>query len=260
MGKKSVGNFTVTENIRLNETNFLIRLKSPGTLPEFRPGQFVNVDINNCSEIFLRRPFSVFEADYNNQTISLIVKILGRGSNKLTQVAPGDVLSLIYPLGRHFTYPSEGERILAVGGGSGLAPMLFLAKESGLPPENVDVLIGARTASDHIDANRYSNYGNLYHTTEDGSSGFRGLVTQHPVFKENLKKYDRIYACGPDGMMKAVAKEARKAGVFCEVSLENLMACGFGVCLCCIEPTHHGNICVCTEGPVFNINDLKWPI
>jgi dihydroorotate dehydrogenase electron transfer subunit len=97
-------------------------------------------------------------------------------------------------------------------------------------------------------------------TTEDGTLGFRGLVTQHPIFAHDLKKYNRIYACGPDGMMKAIAKEAKKAGVECEVSLENLMACGFGVCLCCIEPTVNGNVCVCTEGPVFNINDLKWPI
>jgi dihydroorotate dehydrogenase electron transfer subunit len=260
MGNKSVGDFIVAENIRLNDTNFLLKLQSKDPIPEIRPGQFVNIDIAGCKEIFLRRPFSIFEADYNNQTVSLIVKILGRGSKKLTEIRPGEVLSLIYPLGRHFTYPQPGERILAVGGGSGLAPMLFLAKESGLPPENVDILIGARSASDHIDAASYSRYGNLYHTTEDGTLGFRGLVTQHPIFADDLKKYNRIYACGPDGMMKAIAKEAKKAGVECEVSLENLMACGFGVCLCCIEPTVNGNVCVCTEGPVFNINDLKWPI
>jgi dihydroorotate dehydrogenase electron transfer subunit len=260
MGKKSVGDFIVAENIQLNETNFLLKLQAQEPLPEIRPGQFVNIDISNCKEIFLRRPFSIFEADYNNQTISLIVKILGRGSKKLTEVRPGEVLSLIYPLGRHFTYPLPGERILAVGGGSGLAPMLFLAKESGLPPQDVDILIGARSASDHVDAAAYSNYGTLHYTTEDGTMGFRGLVTQHPIFADHLDKYTKIYACGPDGMMKAIAKEAKKAGVECEVSLENLMACGFGVCLCCIEPTVKGNVCICTEGPVFNIKDLKWPI
>jgi dihydroorotate dehydrogenase electron transfer subunit len=156
MGKKSVGDFIVSENIRLNNTNFLLILQSPVALPEIRPGQFVNIDIVTSKEIFLRRPFSIFEVDYTKQTVSLIVKILGRGSKKLTEIRPGEVLSLIYPLGRHFTYPQPGERILAVGGGSGLAPMLFLAKESGLPPENVDILIGARSASDHIDAASYS--------------------------------------------------------------------------------------------------------
>jgi dihydroorotate dehydrogenase electron transfer subunit len=260
MGKKTVSDFVVTENIQLNDTNFLLRLKAPDPLPEIKPGQFVNIEINDSSEVFLRRPFSVFEIDYNKNILSVIIKILGRGSKKLTQSKPGETISLIYPLGRHFTFPLKGEKILAIGGGSGLAPMLFLAKESGLEPDNVDIIIGARSASDHVGLDEYSNYGKLHFTTEDGTLGAKGFVTHHPVFINQLANYDKVYACGPEGMMKAVAKEARKAGVFCEVSLENLMACGFGVCLCCIEPTVKGNLCVCTEGPVFNINDLKWQI
>lgn len=260
MGNKSVADFIVTENIPLNGTNYLIRLKAPGPLPVIKPGQFVNIDIKNASEIFLRRPFSVFEVDYNENKLSVIVKILGRGSRKLTEIKPGEKLSLIYPLGKPFTYPVSGEKILTVGGGSGLAPMLFLAKESGLPPENVDIIIGARSASDHIDTTLYSPYGNIHYTTEDGTLGTKGFVTHHAILKNQISSYTKIYACGPLGMMKAVAEQAKKAGVFCEVSLENLMACGFGVCLCCIEPTVNGNLCVCTEGPVFNINDLKWPI
>lgn len=260
MGNKTVSDFIVTENIKLNETNYLLRLKAPDPLPIIKPGQFVNIEVKNTSEIFLRRPFSVFEMDYNKNILSVIIKILGRGSKKLTEVKAGDTISLIYPLGRHFTYPVKGERILAVGGGSGLAPMLFLAKESGLPAENVDLIIGARSAADHIDVKDYNQYGSINFTTEDGTLGTKGFVTHHPLFTDNLKNYDKVYACGPEGMMKAVAREARKAGVQCEVSLENLMACGFGVCLCCIEPTVKGNLCVCTEGPVFNINELKWQI
>lgn len=260
MGKKLVSDFLVLDNIPLNSSNFLIKLEAPAALPRIFPGQFVNVDIENSKEIFLRRPFSVFEVDYNENTLSLIVKILGRGSKKLTEITPGEKLSLVYPLGKHFTYPAKTDRILAVGGGSGLAPMLYLAKESGLPTDNVDIIIGARSASDHVDTGSYTKYGNIHLTTEDGSAGIKGFVTDHPLLKNELKKYDKIYACGPDGMMKAVAGLAKNAGVFCEVSLENLMACGFGVCLCCIEPTVKGNLCVCTEGPVFNINDLKWQI
>ena len=260
MGNKSVNDFVVTENIELNETNYLIRLQAPTALPVIKPGQFVNIEVSNSSEIFLRRPFSVFEVDYDNNILSVIIKILGRGSKRLTESKPGDTLSLVYPLGRHFTYPEPGDRILAIGGGSGLAPMLFLARESGLHAGNVDILIGARSESDHVNMDSYSKYGRMHYTSEDGSRGTKGFVIHHPVFAENLQMYDKVYACGPDGMMKAVAREAKKAGVFCEVSLENLMACGFGVCLCCIEPTVRGNICVCTEGPVFNINELKWQI
>lgn len=260
MGKKTVSDFVVTQNIKLNATNYLLRLQAPSSLPEFKPGQFVNIEVPNSSEVFLRRPFSVFEVDYEHNILSIIIKILGRGSRKLTEAQPGDVISLIYPLGRGFTYPGKNERIMVIGGGSGLAPMLFLAREAGIDPGRVDILLGARSADDHVNMDSYSKYGNMHFTTEDGSKGTKGFVIHHPVFTDNLKKYDKIYACGPDGMMKAVAREAKKAGVYCEVSLENLMACGFGVCLCCIEPTHKGNVCVCTEGPVFNINELKWQI
>jgi len=256
--KKEVRKLMVTQNIALNSTNFLIKLNSSEPLPEFKPGQFVNIEIKNSNEIFLRRPFSIFEVDYKENTISLIVKILGRGSKKLTEISIGESLSFIFPLGKGFTYPNPKDKILLVGGGSGVAPMLFLAKESGLNRENVSLLLGARTKEDHIAVHNYTKYGNIYFASEDGSLGEKGYVTQHSVFLNNLNNYDKIYACGPDAMMKAVAKEAKQKNVFCEVSLENLMACGFGVCLCCIEPTRKGNLCVCTEGPVFNINDLKW--
>jgi dihydroorotate dehydrogenase electron transfer subunit len=258
MRKKFVADFKVVENRTLNSTNFLIKVKSDSPLPEIKPGQFVNVEIKEATEIFLRRPFSIFEVNYAENTLSMIIKILGRGSNVLTKIKVGDSISLVYPLGKGFSYPEKTDRILLIGGGSGVAPMLFLSKESGLNKENVDILLGARSKEDHVDVNEYSAYANLHYASEDGSLGEKGFVTQHSVFTTNLKAYNKIYACGPDGMMRAIAKEAKTAGVFCEVSLENLMACGFGVCLCCIEPTNKGNQCVCTDGPVFNINDLKW--
>lgn len=260
MGNKTVANFTVIENTALNPTNFLIRLKASYTLPKIHPGQFVNIEVKNTSEIFLRRPFSVFEVDYENNVLSIIIKILGRGSLKLTELKVNDQVSLVLPLGKGFTYPEKNDKILLVGGGSGVAPMLFLAKQSKLPVKNVDIILGARTSNDQINAKQYARFGGLHFTTEDGSMGSKGFVTHHPIFKNKLSEYTKIYACGPDAMMKAVAREAKKADIFCEVSLENLMACGFGVCLCCIEPTTKGNLCVCTEGPVFNINELKWQI
>jgi len=258
MNKKAVSNFIVVENKALNSTNYLIQLASTEPLPEITPGQFVNVEIKNSNEIFLRRPFSIFDVDYTKNTISLIVKILGRGSKKLTQISKDEELSIVYPLGKGFSIPDKHEKVLMIGGGSGVAPILFLAKKSHLQPDNIDILIGARSASDHINVENYSKYGKFHFTTEDGSLGVKGFVIHHPVFSDELQKYDKIYTCGPDAMMKAVAREASNHNIFCEVSLENLMACGFGVCLCCIEPTIKGNLCVCTEGPVFNINDLKW--
>jgi len=256
--KKTVNDFLLLENKQLNKDNFQLLLQSPVPVSDIFPGQFINVEIKEASEIFLRRPFSILDIDYQKQTISLLVKILGRGSKKLTEAIAGQTINAIFPLGKSFTLPDKSDRILLIGGGSGVAPMLFLAKICRLDPTNVSVLIGARSVSDHIDVSSYRNYGQFYFTTEDGSLGEKGFVTNHPVFSERLDQFDKIYTCGPDLMMKAIGRIAIEKEIFCEVSLENLMACGFGVCLCCVEDTKAGHKCVCTDGPVFNVNDLKW--
>jgi dihydroorotate dehydrogenase electron transfer subunit len=256
--KKTVIDLLLLENKQLNKDNFLLKLQSPVPVSDIFPGQFVNVEIKDAQEIFLRRPFSVLDVDYQAQTISLLVKILGRGSKKLTEALPGVQISTILPLGKSFTLPEKDDHILLIGGGSGVAPMLFLAKLCGLDPENVHVLIGARSITDHIDIEEYKPFGNFYFTTEDGSLGEKGYVTNHPVFTNKLNEFTKIYTCGPDLMMKAIGRIALENKLFCEVSLENMMACGFGVCLCCVEDTKAGHKCVCTDGPVFNVNDLKW--
>lgn len=256
--KKSVLNFLLIENKQLNNDNFCLILQSPVSLDHIFPGQFLNVEIKEASEIFLRRPFSILDVDYQKNTISLLVKILGRGSKKLTESRPGQIISAIFPLGRSFTLPQKDDRILLVGGGSGVAPMLFLSKISGITPSQVSVLIGARSAKDHIDVSEYRAYGQFFFTTEDGTLGEKGYVTNHPLFTNDLNSFDKIYTCGPDPMMKAIGRKAIEQNIFCEVSLENMMACGFGVCLCCVQDTKAGHKCVCTDGPVFNVNDLKW--
>jgi len=256
--KKTVIDFLLLENKQLNKDNFLLILQSPVSFSDIFPGQFINVEIKEATEIFLRRPFSVLDVDYEKRTISLLVKILGRGSRKLTEAKVGQTISAIFPLGKSFTLPDKNDRILLIGGGSGVAPMLFLSKICGLDPANVTVLIGARSLSDHIDITAHQSYGNFFFTTEDGSLGEKGYVTNHPVFTEKLTQFSKIYTCGPELMMKSIGSKAIEKNIFCEVSLENMMACGFGVCLCCVEDTKAGHKCVCTDGPVFNVNDLKW--
>ena len=136
--------------------------------------------------------------------------------------------------------------------------MLYLGeslKKVGFTPV---FLLGARSESDILQCDDFEKYGLVYVTTEDGSMGEKGWVTQHSILKK--KTFGQIYTCGPKPMMMAVAKYAKTVGTPCEVSLENRMACGFGVCLCCVERTTEGNVCTCTEGPVFNINQLTWQI
>ncbi len=256
--KKTVIDFLLLENKQLNKDNFRLILKSPVFLSDIFPGQFTNVEIRQAKEIFLRRPFSVLDVNYEEQTVSLLVKILGRGSKKLTETPVGQRVSAIFPLGKSFTLPDKNDKILLIGGGSGVAPMLFLSKICGLNPDQVHILIGARSKNDHIDISDYKSFGQFHFATEDGSLGEKGYVTNHSVFTDQIDQFDKIYTCGPDLMMKAIGKVAIDKNIFCEVSLENMMACGFGVCLCCVEDTKAGHKCVCTDGPVFNVNDLKW--
>jgi dihydroorotate dehydrogenase electron transfer subunit len=168
-------------------------------------------------------------------------------------------VNIIYPLGNQFYIPEKGN-VLIVGGGSGIAPFILLGKELQKNNVSMTFLLGGRESRDILLTDHFRQYGEILVTTEDGSMGIKGMVTDHPVFMMDPFPFTMIYACGPEPMMKAVAGLSHRKGVPCEVSLENLMACGFGVCLCCIVETTEGNLCACTEGPVFNTQRLKWPI
>jgi dihydroorotate dehydrogenase electron transfer subunit len=139
----------------------------------------------------------------------------------------------------------------------GVAPLLYLGatlKEQGTAPT---FLLGGRSAKDVLLLDEFQKYGRVLVTTEDATMGEKGFVTNHSVLNES---FSQIYTCGPTPMMKAVARYATEKGIECEASLENMMACGLGACLCCVEKTKDGNVCVCKEGPVFNIKQLLWQI
>ena len=153
---------------------------------------------------------------------------------------------------------STGKRYLLVGGGVGVAPLLYLGKVLCGSGIDVTFLLGARTRGDLLMSEKFAKYGRVLVTTEDGSMGEKGFVTNHSVLAQ--ERFDMIQCCGPTPMMKAVARYASTEAIDCEVSLENLMACGLGACLCCVEKTVDGNLCVCKDGPVFNIKRLLWQI
>jgi dihydroorotate dehydrogenase electron transfer subunit len=246
----------INDNTQLNKDFFILELLSDLILPEILPGQFVQVRIDGSPKTFLRRPFSIHDVDYNKNTLKLLIQIAGEGTRTLSRLRKGEILNLIVPLGNSFSLPPEGEKTLLVGGGCGVAPLLFLAKYLKLNGCEFDILMGFRNKDRLIEYNEYKKLARVFLTTEDGSEGERGFVTDHPVMAE--RNYSRIYCCGPEPMMKAVAEYSGRHEIHCEVSLENLMACGIGVCLCCVVNTSSGYVCSCTEGPVFNINNLKW--
>lgn len=255
--EKRIENLKVKKNIKLNSDSFVLVLESEKGIPAILPGQFAQLKVDRTPEVFLRRPFSIHDVDVVDSTISIFIKIIGKGTQALSDLKVGDLIDTIYPLGNSFSKPF-GDRVLFVGGGSGVAPFLFFAKELnkiGLFP---DILLGARSAEQIVLTHEFNKYGKVLITTEDGSLGEKGFVTNHSALNSGKPAYDFIYTCGPEPMMKAIGSLAMSYNISCEASLENLMACGFGVCLCCVTPTIEGNLCVCTEGPVFNVNHLKW--
>lgn len=244
------------DNKKLTEEFFILTLQSYGILPEIRPGQFAEIKIEGSQDTFLRRPFSIHDVNYSENRIKILVQIAGKGTKVLSELKNGSDADIIYPLGNSFNLPSSGKKVLLVGGGCGIAPLLFLAKYLKNNDIIPDILIGFRNRERIIEYEDYASLGNLFITTEDGSVGVKGFVTQHPSL--SAKNYDKVYCCGPEQMMKAVARICINNGTECEVSLENLMGCGIGACLCCVVETVKGNVCTCTDGPVFNIKDLKW--
>ncbi len=257
--KRFIDEFEVIGNRRINQEYVILTLKHPGKLPDMLPGQFAEVKANNAPDSFLRRPISIHDIDMANNLIKLLIREVGEGTKSIGQTQVGNHLSLVYPLGNGFSMPASKEaKLLLVGGGCGIAPMLFLGrvlKSNGYKPE---FLFGARNASGLLELDEFNLLGKVYTTTEDGSHGTKGYVIHSPVMRTLNPDIDLIYTCGPDAMMRVVAKYAREHGILCEVSLENTMACGIGVCLCCVTDTVDGHQCVCTEGPIFDSKKLKW--
>ena len=252
---KQIADFKLVEKQEYGRS-VLLRLRSEQPLPDIAPGQFVQVRIDGSPSTYLRRPISIHDVDFQQNEIALLVQQVGEGTRRLSAANVGDIINMVLPMGNGFSLPEKAEKVLLVGGGIGIAPLYYFAKvlnEKGIRPI---LLLGGKTKTDLIRSEDYQQFGETFVTTEDGSLGEKGFVTMHSMWQK--QSFEKIYVCGPKPMMKAVAKLAAEKNVWCEVSLENLMACGLGACLCCVEDTVDGHVCVCKEGPVFNTRRLKW--
>lgn len=257
--KKYILDLTVNSVEALSDKHVLIKLTDDKPLPEMLPGQFVEVRVDNSPSTFLRRPISINNVDYDRNELWLLVAAVGDGTRQLQKLQKGDRLNCMLPLGNSFTMPTDcTQKVLLVGGGVGVAPLLYFGKRIKAMGGEPTFLLGARSAKDVLERELFEQVGRVLITTEDGSEGEKGFVTNHSVLAQ--EHFDRISTCGPKPMMMAVARYAFKNDIECEVSLENKMACGVGACLCCVEKTVEGNKCVCKEGPVMNIKKLTWQI
>ncbi|MBP5135079.1 MAG: dihydroorotate dehydrogenase electron transfer subunit [Paludibacteraceae bacterium] len=254
---KHILDLTLKDSRFLNARNILMKFTADEPLPDMKPGQFVEAKVEGEPKVFLRRPISIHYVDEEKNELWLLVQTVGNGTHQMAKLRPGETMNFVLPLGdRGFDCEKRNQRLLLVGGGVGVAPLLYLAKALKEKGNQITYLLGGRTKADLMQLDEFSKYGEVLVTTEDGSEGEKGFVTQHSVLNDN--KFDYIYTCGPTPMMKAVADYAKKSATPCEVSLENKMACGLGACLCCVTDTKHGHECVCQKGAVFDINDLNW--
>ena len=269
MMKKYITDFRVVANEQLSERLFVLRLTPAdgSKIAECRAGQFAELRVDDEPKVFLRHPISIHRVDRVYNELWLLIQRAGNGTNKLAELRARDLLNIVYPLGNGFSMEeAENKRYLLIGGGVGVAPLLETGYQLVEKGAQVSFLLGGKSCADIAQVAQFRKVGKVYITSEDGSTieGLdcqKGFATQHSVLKEN--SFDAIRVCGPGPMMKAVAKvvsnwKQNELPHFCEVSLENKMACGLGVCLCCVEDTKDGHKCVCSEGPVFDINDLKW--
>lgn len=254
---------TLLEKKDLSDRYFLMVMSRPPGFENPGPGTFIHLLVPGEKRFFLRRPFSILGCD--ESTISLIIVEKGLGTRVLRQVSVGTELDFIGPLGSSFP-KMPGKRVLAVGGGVGLAPLYYyVAANMGGDGDEYRLLYGARTKSDlFLDDFDWSVKGACGFATDDGTYGFSGNVVK--LAEREIERQDRpvdvIFSCGPTPMLRALVEVASSKGIPHCVSLENRMACGVGACRSCVVPvTANGDAVyrtVCKDGPVFDAEVIVW--
>lgn len=260
----------VTRNDDLGQGNFLVEFSAPAATEGMVAGQFFMIGIPGA-ETLLRRPYSVCGlpgtfAGRPADAVQVLYRVIGRGTSLLGSLKAGAEITVLGPLGRGFTLPEPGVLPVFVAGGIGSAPFPALAAALRERAERPVMVYGARSAGDLPLRDWFAEAcASLTLTTEDGSAGRRGLVTE--PLAELLRERDpaaiKVYACGPEPMLRAVGRLTLEAGAACELAMEAHMACGFGVCLGCVVPTRRpdgtvGYDRVCVEGPCMAAETIAW--
>ncbi|MCD6306214.1 MAG: dihydroorotate dehydrogenase electron transfer subunit [Deltaproteobacteria bacterium] len=240
---------------------FLMGLKSPEMRAAAVPGQFVMIRVRQAMDPLLRRPFSICRAD--GDLILVLYRVVGRGTEILSEMRQGDSLDVMGPLGRGFGHPPDGRRAILTAGGMGIAPLLFLGDSVGFLGCNL--LAGFASSDQVIGPDRVGLLNvEMSVATDDGTLGRQGTVAD--LMEEHLSHMDpepgMVFACGPIPMLKAIAAIAMRRDIPCQVSLETTMACGLGACQgCAVKASGRRDRSywhVCREGPVFDARDLDW--
>jgi len=258
----------VLENRSEGAKNHRLSLRVPGW-PGSQPGQFAMLSAGACTAVertdpLLPRPMAIYRSwgQADGADLEFLYKVVGRGTGLLALAEPGQTVRLVGPLGRGFPIGVEAGRgrAILVGGGTGIASLYELAGRLLGAGAQVDVVLGARSAIDLMGRDDFESLGAPLHlATEDGSAGQRGMIGAPLEALLAEAREATVFSCGPTAMMRHCAELSAKHGARCIVSLENPMACGFGVCQGCAAPlTRGGYALVCREGPVFDASEVAW--
>ena len=240
----------------------LLVMAAPSIAPKVQPGQFVHLRVPHLDSAILRRPFSVYQA--NHKTLSILYKEVGRGTAAMKALRDGEIVSLLGPLGRGFPPPAKDKVPMLVAGGYGMAALYLVAKNA---PVKGTAFFGGRSSPDILCVDEFTAMGwTVLAATEDGSLGIKGLVTDALdawLQRERKNREPEFFACGPNGMLKAVGDRALQGHWTAWLSLDNKMGCGVGACLTCVQKirTPDGDWTwerVCREGPVFESRSVVW--
>jgi dihydroorotate dehydrogenase electron transfer subunit len=253
----------LVEREQLSPDAFLLHFESPTLSESFLPGQFTMVRIPDRSDILLRRPYSFCDSRPESHRFSLLVKIAGKGTRALAELPIGGRADCLGPLGSAFRLPDDSRKAVVVAGGVGIAPFVAFCRVLAKRGRSAVVLLGGRSAHDLYLRSDFEALGmDVRTSTEDGTHGHRGRVTD--LLAKELEKDEplRLYSCGPTPMLLRVAQMARERGIPHQVSLERRMGCGMGCCLGCVvyTRTEAGGeyLRSCTEGPVFDAENVAW--
>lgn len=251
----------VESQVNTGENVYLLTIKSPQIAGAAEPGQFVHLRTITGMDPLLRRPISICQADKSKGLIYLWYQVVGKGTALLSQLRAGDTVDVIGPLGRGFTI-GKGQKVALIGGGMGIAPLIFLGHRLAEDNE-VTAFFGGRS-DQYLPPTELRPSFNTILATEDGSVGQQGFVTEALGAWLEKEKPDIIYACGPQGMLDQVYILAKGHNICLQVSLETTMACGVGACLGCTcekVQTDDGSLLkVCQDGPVFWSEEVKWDV
>lgn len=255
--KYTQGKYIIERKTAIASNIYSFTISCPEAAEIASPGQFVHIRANGFT---LRRPISICGIDKKKGNLRIVFEIRGDGTNEISRLNEGDLIDMLAPLGHGFTVDPSFNRVILIGGGIGTPPMLPLAVEYG---ERAAVISGFRNASAVILQDDFAKTGaQTILCTDDGSAGIHGFVTaplEELVMSENI---DAVYACGPAPMLKNISRICAENGIYCEISLEERMACGIGACLGCACKTKRNDeeyfAHVCKDGPVFKAEEVIW--